>query len=714
MGELFSRVLNMSVTGSIVILLVMLVRLLLKRSPKIFSYALWSVVLFRLLCPVAFTASVSVLEAFRPEAEEASNSTSVVYYLPAERNQGQAFSFVPPENPSGNLSEQAEPVRPSQLDIMKIASCIWVAGTAAMLLYSAAQYVHLKMQLIGAVVCRENVYLADYLDTPFVMGVFRPKIYLPSNLPAEERKYIIAHERHHIRRFDHILKLLSYFALCVHWFNPLVWAAFLLAGRDMEMSCDEAVITRMGSEIRADYSASLLRLATHKKAITGMPLAFGEGDTKGRVMNMAKWRKPKLWVSMVCFVLCAAVLAACAVNPEKVGKLGDPNSDGPTATFTTHQDGSSALDSTRMDGPVSAALEDFHFTLPEGMSMQSVEIPHTGNAWDYGYGFYVGDKSVGGIALRFQVQPNDPASFSQEWQARIGVPEAADDTLGYMSGGSNYADYEIDYFPDMPVNRDENGNILRDEQGTYVLDHEMTHYFFASGTDIYDLWFYINRVPNITRETLLKSCYIESVTDIAAMRSALNTEKEGLEQCRTVLEQIQSSGAFKIETKQYNGDFALNETTLLTSWGCGENRLHFALIPESGGASSFGGLLVDGARYECDSSREWREITWWDWLDPWLTSFQWDESVISYQNTMTDENGISVMLRIDQPFSIAGYEQPYYFVNFNFNGDGAFRNVYLQVNVFTDYALTKTESISSLDLEIVDGEIRQEYQRAVG
>ena len=285
-----------TMTGSIVILLVMLARLILKRSPKIFSYVLWSVVLFRLLCPVAFTAPVSVLDAFQPEVMEASDSTSIVYYLPVELQQESNFIFVPAENQSRNQMEQPDPAGHFELDIMQVASCVWVAGTVAMLLYSVIQYIRLILKLFGAVAYRGNVYRADYIDTPFVMGIFSPKIYLPSDVPTKERKYIIAHERHHIRRFDHIIKLLAYFALCIHWFNSLVWAAFILAGKDMEMSCDEAVIKCMGFQIRADYSASLLRLATRKMIIAGMPLAFGEGDTKGRVMNMAKWKKPKLWV----------------------------------------------------------------------------------------------------------------------------------------------------------------------------------------------------------------------------------------------------------------------------------------------------------------------------------------------------------------------------------------------------------------------------------
>lgn len=334
MRNLFSVVLNMSMTGSIVILLVMLARLILKRSPKIFSYALWAVVLFRLLCPVAFTAPVSVLNALEPKVQEASESTSVIYFIPAVVNQNPDFTFVPAENQSGTEPVQVEEPEHTRLDLMTVASYVWLAGTGIMIAYSVIQYVRLRLKLIGAMAYRGNVYRADYIDTPFVMGILSPKIYLPSDVPTNERKYIIAHERHHISRFDHIIKLLAYSALCIHWFNPLVWAAFILAGKDMEMSCDEAVIRKMGSQIRADYSASLLRLATHKKIIAGMPLAFGEGDTKGRVMNMAKWKKPKLWVSIVCFVLCGTILVACAVNPKTVASSADMNSTEITGEIT--------------------------------------------------------------------------------------------------------------------------------------------------------------------------------------------------------------------------------------------------------------------------------------------------------------------------------------------------------------------------------------------
>ena len=315
MSNLFSQVLNMSMTGSVVILLVMVVRLLLKRAPKIFSYALWSVVLFRLLCPVALTAPISVLDVMEPEQRETSNNTSIVSYIPATVDTQADFIMVQPEEQQVQVEAVTEPEEQLLMTPMHAVALVWAAGMAGMMLYSVVQYLALRKKLVGSMQLQGNIYLADHIDTAFVVGLLEPRIYLPSNVPSKERYYILAHEQHHIHRFDHVIKLLAYLALCIHWFNPLVWIAFVLAGKDMEMSCDEAVIKKLGAEIRADYSASLLRLATHKKILSGMPLAFGEGDTKGRVLNMAKWKKPKVWVSILCVLICVIVLVACALNP---------------------------------------------------------------------------------------------------------------------------------------------------------------------------------------------------------------------------------------------------------------------------------------------------------------------------------------------------------------------------------------------------------------
>ena len=187
---------------------------------------------------------------------------------------------------------------------MDIAAWVWLLGAVGMGGFSLAQYALLRRRLAEAVPLGENLYLCDRIASPFVMGLFSPNIYLPSETPEEERSFILAHERYHIRRVDPVWKALAYLALCIHWFNPLAWLAFCLAGKDMELSCDEAVLKGLGVEVRADYAQALLRLATHKRVFSGMPLAFGEGDTKGRIRNMARWKRPKVWVS----ALCGAVL----------------------------------------------------------------------------------------------------------------------------------------------------------------------------------------------------------------------------------------------------------------------------------------------------------------------------------------------------------------------------------------------------------------------
>ncbi|MDY4598187.1 MAG: M56 family metallopeptidase, partial [Candidatus Faecousia sp.] len=292
----FARILNMSLTGSIVIAVVLLTRLFLKRAPKIYSYALWAVVLFRLLCPLSITAGLSVLKPI-PVTMRTTPGVSSVVYQPVQQalSRGGYVPVVQQQPASEREPEQVEP----EVTVLQIAAYVWLTGASVMAIYSVVQYLTLRHRLVGATPYRDEVYLADHITTPFVLGVLRPRVYLPSETPEGERAFIIAHERHHIRRHDPLWKLLGYAALCLHWFNPLVWLAFALAGKDMEMSCDEAVIRLLGEDVRADYSQALLRLATHKRIVSGMPLAFGEGDTKSRVRNMAKWKKPKIWVSVL-------------------------------------------------------------------------------------------------------------------------------------------------------------------------------------------------------------------------------------------------------------------------------------------------------------------------------------------------------------------------------------------------------------------------------
>ena len=328
MHRLFPIVCNMSLTASVVILAVLAVRLLLRRAPKVFAYALWAVVLFRLLCPVSVTSAVSLMGALGAPAQERTQRTSAVEYVPADimiRGTAPAVTQLPqtplPAETGGAVNAAPADAAPEAVPAMSfnepvfILTLIWLAGMVLLLAYSLVSLLRLRRRLVGTVRLRDNIYLADHIPSPFVMGLFRPKIYLPSTLTETERGYILRHEQYHLRRRDHLVKFLSFLALCIHWFNPLVWAAFVLSGKDMEMSCDEAVVRELGEDIRADYSASLLSLATGRRIVAGMPLAFGEGDTGSRIRNLLNWKRPRPWVMAVCAVVCVGLIALCAANP---------------------------------------------------------------------------------------------------------------------------------------------------------------------------------------------------------------------------------------------------------------------------------------------------------------------------------------------------------------------------------------------------------------
>ncbi|MCM1119762.1 MAG: M56 family metallopeptidase [bacterium] len=324
--------LNMSLTASLVILVVLFARLLLRRAPKIFSYILWLAVLLRLFCPVALSSPLSLLGMLDAPAGESRGGLSSMQYI-EERQAGIGFTpaqIAVPRVDDGRDELDGREGQPGSRDIgvhagrfdtvasslvTVLVTCAWGAGFLGMIGYGAFSLCRIRRKLRVAIPLRDNIFLADDIQTPFVIGMIRPRIYLPCGLSDKEQSYIVLHEQHHIKRFDHIIKALAFLALCIHWFNPLVWLAFVFSGRDMEMSCDEAVIRKMGEDIRADYSALLLALATGRRVFAGAPLAFGEGDTGGRIRNLANWRRPAFWAVLAAVVGCVVLTVCLLTNP---------------------------------------------------------------------------------------------------------------------------------------------------------------------------------------------------------------------------------------------------------------------------------------------------------------------------------------------------------------------------------------------------------------
>ncbi len=326
MTGLFIKILEMSATGSVVIGVIMLLRLALKKAPRIFSYALWTAALFRLLCPISFelpSAPVPSIEI--PYSSELSSGNAEGLFITSPASESTAPSDAPAmqaEN-SGQVPDikeyehttAAEAPAKERIDLITIASYIWAFAAIVMISRGVVSWVGLSRSLKSAQKAGENVYVSAAISDPFIMGIIRPKIYLPTGLSCTESGLIIGHERAHMHRGDHIAKLVMYAALCIHWFNPLVWVMFRLFERDMEMSCDEKVTADMSKEQKADYSQALLKISSKPAAV--FTANFGESSTKQRVKNVLSFKKPGVWVIILLTVLAVTVSVVLCANRSK-------------------------------------------------------------------------------------------------------------------------------------------------------------------------------------------------------------------------------------------------------------------------------------------------------------------------------------------------------------------------------------------------------------
>ncbi len=310
MDKLFLTILNMSLTGAFVITAICFARLPLKKAPKIISYCLWSVAGFRLVFPFSIESIFSLIPF------NAQPIPRDIAMQPVPRiDSGVAIV----DNIISNSFPASVGASNNPLQIWTaIAAYLWLAGVAVMLIYGLISYGRLKSKMQSALCVEANIYESESIKSPFVLGFLAPKIYLPIGLSVHERGYILLHEQTHIWRWDHIVKYTAYFILSLHWFNPFAWAAFLLMGVDMEMSCDESVLQKMGSGIKKEYSLSLLSLATERRTISVSPLAFGEGGIKVRIQNILNFRKPPRFFLIVAVALTAAMSVGFAVNNTQV------------------------------------------------------------------------------------------------------------------------------------------------------------------------------------------------------------------------------------------------------------------------------------------------------------------------------------------------------------------------------------------------------------
>jgi len=297
MTTLFIAVLNMSITASIVAMAVMLTRIPLRKAPKLFSYALWSAVLFRLVFPFSFESVFSLM----PASSNAIPQDIITSQSPAIHT-GVPFVDLPMNAAMYNAFPRTiyESVNPIHV-FLEISGYVWLVGFIALLLYAVIGYVRLKRRVYFATLIRDNIYETDKIRTPFVLGFISPKIYFPTTLDPTQHDYIVKHEQTHIKRRDYLVKTFAYIVLALHWFNPLMWVSYLLMSKDMEMSCDEAVLKQTDRDIRGNYSSSLLNLSMEKASLLN-PIAFGESNVVERVVNVLRFKKPAKWVVVISLV----------------------------------------------------------------------------------------------------------------------------------------------------------------------------------------------------------------------------------------------------------------------------------------------------------------------------------------------------------------------------------------------------------------------------
>ena len=311
MDDVFLKIVNLSISASWLILAVLVLRVVLKKAPKWVMPLLWGVVALRLVCLFSIESALSLIPSAETIPTEIVTETrEPVLYEPATLDIVTNPTLPPAtEVPVGVSRQQA------QVDF-NIYSVLWLAGMAALLVHALVSAGKLKRKLATAILLRDNIYESEFVDSPFVFGVVKPNIYLPMHMDEGTAAYVIAHERAHLARRDHWWKVLGYLVLALHWFNPLVWVAYILFCRDIELACDERVVKGLDGAARADYSQALLSCAAPKRAVAACPLAFGEGNIKTRVKSALHYKKPAFWVAAVA-VLAVVIVAVCFLTNPK-------------------------------------------------------------------------------------------------------------------------------------------------------------------------------------------------------------------------------------------------------------------------------------------------------------------------------------------------------------------------------------------------------------
>jgi len=311
MTDLFLKIVNMSIAASWLVPAVLILRFVFKKAPRWVSVLLWGIVALRLVMPFSIESVLSLIPSAQTVSpnvmtDAAPHINTGIPAINSAVNPVIGSAFAPSPQASAN---------PLQI-LVPIFAIIWLAGTAALLLYSLLSWLRLKRRVREAVKLEGNVFCCEGIASPFILGLIRPRIYVPFAMQGAELEHVLCHEMAHLKRKDHLIKPFGFLLLAVYWFNPLMWLSYILLCRDIELACDEKVINKMGSDERADYSQTLLSLSINRRTIAACPLAFGEVGVKNRVRNVLNYKRPAFWVMILALLACAAAAVCFLTDPK--------------------------------------------------------------------------------------------------------------------------------------------------------------------------------------------------------------------------------------------------------------------------------------------------------------------------------------------------------------------------------------------------------------
>lgn len=312
MNELFLKIINMSISASWLVLAVLILRFVLKKAPKWINVLLWGIVAIRLICPFSFESTLSLI----PSAETIPLNIGMDTTPTINSGISAINNAVNPI-----ISQSNTPMAGSSVNLLQITigiyEYIWIFGMIALALYTAISYWRLRRKVDTAVRYKDNIFQSENVSFPFVLGIIKPRIYLPFKMNGQYLEYVVAHEQAHICRKDHWWKPLGFLLLMIHWFNPLMWLAYVLLCRDIELACDEKVIKELGNEQRGDYTQALVACSVNCRMIAACPLAFGEVSVKERVKSVMNYKKPAFWVIIISVIVCVGVAVCFLTNPKQ-------------------------------------------------------------------------------------------------------------------------------------------------------------------------------------------------------------------------------------------------------------------------------------------------------------------------------------------------------------------------------------------------------------